>query len=243
LEFGGTQVSIADAVGSSVPSGVNQVLGTAGDDRLEGTSGSDLLRGDLGNDVLIGSSGSDTLDGGEGLDAVRYNASSLNYSLSGSGDTVLVGSSMSGSDSLQNVERLHFRDQSYALDLDGHAGVASRMIVTVFGVEAMSAYLGTVLTFVDQGWTSEMLADLVVDNGLLDSMTGGTTEGFVRHVFENVAGRAPNLLESIFYVDQLNAGVFSESSLLVLASESGLADQQVLGLVGNSIGLTFQEGI
>jgi Ca2+-binding RTX toxin-like protein len=63
--------------------GIEALLGGAGDDelagdaldnQLDGGAGNDLLRGRSGKDTLYGSSGNDTLDGGEGIATVDYSA-------------------------------------------------------------------------------------------------------------------------------------------------------------------------
>ena len=50
----------------------NLLMGLAGDDRLSGQGGDDTLSGGAGDDMLLGGSGADLFDGGTGRDLVSY---------------------------------------------------------------------------------------------------------------------------------------------------------------------------
>ncbi|RWI50097.1 MAG: hypothetical protein EOR16_31090 [Mesorhizobium sp.] len=68
----------------------NRLVGGIGDDFLDGRSGNDTLLGGLGNDDLQGYLGDDTLDGGEGVDTLNGNLG--NDTLIGAlGDDILDG--------------------------------------------------------------------------------------------------------------------------------------------------------
>jgi trimeric autotransporter adhesin len=53
-------------------SGIENLVGSDGDDVLSGTADANVLAGGKGNDTLEGGAGADTLDGGEGLDTASY---------------------------------------------------------------------------------------------------------------------------------------------------------------------------
>ena len=76
-----TLVSIENLTGSAFDdklignAGANVLSGLAGNDRLDGAGGADTLLGGDGDDILIGGAGGDVLDGGEGFDLVSYETS------------------------------------------------------------------------------------------------------------------------------------------------------------------------
>jgi len=76
-----TLVSIENVTGSAFDDKLagndiaNQLSGLAGNDRLDGAGGTDTLLGGSGDDILIGGSGADAIDGGEGFDLVSYETS------------------------------------------------------------------------------------------------------------------------------------------------------------------------
>ena len=73
-----TLVSIENLSGSAFDdklignAAVNVLSGLAGNDQLDGAGGNDMLLGGDGDDILIGGAGQDVLDGGEGFDFVSY---------------------------------------------------------------------------------------------------------------------------------------------------------------------------
>lgn len=90
-------------------SAANRLDGGDGDDDLRGGGGSDVLNGELGNDVLSGDAGDDTLSGGGGDDVLRGGAGNddlqggdgsdtADYSLSSSAVTVDIATSSAQGD-------------------------------------------------------------------------------------------------------------------------------------------------
>jgi hypothetical protein len=210
----------------------NEIQGTEGADLLNGTSSVDQINTRGGNDTIVGSAGADTIDGGAGLDLVRYNSSSVSASLSKNDAGEIFVRSGSETDTLISVERLQFTDQWVATDLNGAAGVAGRMIVAAFGRESLSEFSGIGISLVDQGWSSSQLAELIVSAGLLPS---GNAE-FVKVVYQNVIGNAPNALELAFYVQLLENSSHTQSTLLELAANTTFSanavEQSAIGFVG-----------
>ena len=86
--------------------------GEAGEDQLEGGAGADTLNGGSDNDLLTGGAGNDTINGGGGsLDVAVFSGNRAAYTVSVSGGVTTV-SGPDGTDSLTNVERLQFADQT-----------------------------------------------------------------------------------------------------------------------------------
>jgi V8-like Glu-specific endopeptidase len=214
------------------PSPANRIEGTERGELLNGTSAVDQINARGGNDTIVGSTGADTIDGGAGLDLVRYNSSSVSASLSKNDAGEIFVRRGSETDTLINVERLQFTDQWVAIDLNGAAGVAGRMIVAAFGRQALKDFAGIGISLVDQGWSSSQLAELIVSAGLLPS---GNAE-FVKVVYQNVIGNAPNALELAFYVQLLENSSHTQTSLLDLAANTDFSanavEQSAIGLVG-----------
>ncbi len=106
-----TLVKIENLAGSAFD---DRLIGDAGDNTLSGGGGADRLSGDFGNDTLIGEGGDDLLEGqvgndvligGAGSDTALYGSApgavSVDLSLSAAQDTVGAGT-----DTLQEVENL-----------------------------------------------------------------------------------------------------------------------------------------
>jgi hypothetical protein len=193
-------------------------------------------QGTTGNDKLTGFSGIEILDGGGGVDRVDYSLlkSYVSFSLNADGQIVIQGST-DQSDTLTSVERIHFADTVYALDTEGNAGIAAKAIIVTFGSDGLSAYMSAALSVVDSGTSLEALCDLVVDLKLIDQLTGSSSNSsFVGHLFKNVVGRSPNLLENALYTNQLDNGTYTKSSLLALAANTTLTENL---LTANSVDL------
>jgi len=192
--------------------------------------------GGLGRDTFSGFSGYKTINGKEGIDIVQYSYSSNGITFSAGVDGELVVMSADDKrESLSLIERLQFTDKVYALDIDSNAGIAAKVIISAFGAENLSSYMFSILSVVDNGKAIESLSDYVIDSGLIDSVIGSATNGsFVEHVFENVVGRLPNLVEQTIYTDYLDNGTYTKSSLLALAANTTLAENLV---TANSVDL------
>ena len=85
--------------------GVNLLDGGDGDDQLSGFGDDDILNGGLGNDLLVGGAGNDRIDGGIGRDTASYRGA-----IASGGVTVNlltgVSSGAQGNDTLTKIEDL-----------------------------------------------------------------------------------------------------------------------------------------
>jgi len=81
---GDTQGFVAD-----VFSGLDILLGSAGDDYLDGSAGTDYLYGGDGDDTLVGGAGFDELGGGKGANLLIGGADSDNYYVDSPDDTII----------------------------------------------------------------------------------------------------------------------------------------------------------
>ncbi|WP_269604052.1 DUF4214 domain-containing protein [Prochlorococcus marinus] len=83
---------------------------------LNGIDGDDNLKGGLGNDTFQGNGGNDTIDGGADYDIATYSGNFSEYTFDIANKIVTVTdnrlSKTDGIDSLSNIEKLTFADQS-----------------------------------------------------------------------------------------------------------------------------------
>ena len=216
------------------------------------TSESNTLYGTSGDDSLDGFSGFDIIDGQTGLDTVKYKVASdqVSFSENDAGQLVIQNSANASlysgknanavaSEAMESIERLQFSDKNYALDLDGNAGVAAKVVITCFGQDSLSTYMSSALTLADGGSTVSDICGLVASMGYIESIKGiSTNSSFVEFLFENVVGRVPNFLESAMYTAYLDDGVYTKGSLLTLAAGTDLVDQQLSNNAIDLIGVS-----
>ena len=120
----GTLINIENAIGGSgndiitSDDGVNKLEGLAGDDQIFGLGGNDILLGGSGDDTLDGGEGDnllnggigdDVIDGGEGMDALVYNGTYGENTIS-IVDGVMTVTGPDGTDTVENVENFVFNN-------------------------------------------------------------------------------------------------------------------------------------
>lgn len=216
--------------------------GTANNDNLTGGTGIDSLNGLAGNDQLYGLAGNDRLLGGAGIDTALYAGTKNNYSITRKGSEFTLSSMSEGTDTLRDIERLAFSDVKVAFDMDGSAGTAAMMMGALLGKSSLQnkALVGTVLGLTDSGQTLAGLSQMVVSNGIVSSLAGGTgNDSFVRLMLRNVIGSDSNAELVSSLTGLLDNGTFTQASLLTAAAGLDLNKAQI-DLVGLSqTGLEF----
>lgn len=126
---------------------IEAVIGTNSDDVLKGNSESNSFTPGTGNDLI---------DGLGGFDEVRYKEAKSTYQLYKSewtGDWLCKDKAfLLGSDTLMNIERVHFADTSVALDIEGNAGVVAKTLALTFGASLLKdkAIAGIALYYMDE---------------------------------------------------------------------------------------------
>ncbi len=187
------------------------------------------------DDTSEGLQGNDVIYGGDGLDTVNYSVASDAVLFDENAEGQLEVESANLREALVSVERLHFTDKSYALDVDGNAGIAAKTIIATFGADSLGSYMFAALSVVDGGTTLDGLCELVVDLSLIENVIGSSTNGsFVDHVYENVVGIAPSSADHDTYTALLDNGTYTKSSLLALAANTTLTEALV---TANSVDL------
>lgn len=236
----GSQRIDTDTVAIAFGVTVENASGGGAADTIIGNDANNVLRGGDGSDTLTGGAGQDTLDGGSGIDTVVLSGARANYTLGVAGSaralTDRVGAD--GIDSLSGIERLQFSDGSLALDLEGNAGVAARVLGAVLGPAALGnrAYAGYALAALDGGAsaTSLTLSGLQFMLG-----SGYGNDALVRLLYQNLTGVLPTAAEQQYWVQALQAGQFNAASLTLMAANSSVNAEhiQLAGLA--QTGLAF----
>lgn len=220
------------------------ITATTEDDTVVGNELDNSLFGLAGNDLLIGGIGNDLIDGGSGLDTVRvddqYGSGEVrNYSIKkstdGSWTVAFIGPTTAiypppttnGTDQLINVERLKFTDKSFALDLDGVAGTAAKVIGAALGKTQVQnpTFVGLGLSYLDKGMNYSDLGALAM------TAVGATTnDAVVSTLWKNVIGTEATTAIKAPYIKMLNEGM-KVGDLVVLAADTSFNTTNI-NLVG-----------
>ena len=218
---------IENLTGSSF---ADKLYGNDTDNLIAGGLGNDRLDGLAGNDVLIGGLGDDQLNGGVGIDTAQFEGSYDRYKTSNSQSAFFVtdkGSNGEGMDVLINVERLKFLDKSVAIDLEGHAGKAVKVIGAVLGKDAVKnpGFVGIGLSYLDNELSYS-------DLGLLALTAVGATsnDAIVSKLWFNLVGSAASASDKAPYIKMLADGM-KPGDLVVMAADLPLNTYNI-GLVG-----------
>ena len=125
--------------------------------------------------------------------------------------------------------RVMLKDQyAYlAIDLNGIAGVAAKILGAVFGKDSLTnkQYVGIGLHFLDAGWTYDNLAGLA-----LDAAGAKTNDQIVSLLWTNVIGTKPTAADKQPYIALLENGM-SAGALAHLAADSSFNTTNI-NLVG-----------
>jgi len=217
-------LQVADLFAQVFP---QQAGGRSAQQLLEGMSGAGAIRvdaarattftGDAGDNSFTPAPGlAWSVDGGAGTDTVVFPASfaQLHIEASDAGFTLqrMTDGAML---ELSKVERLTLQDTQVALDLDGHAGTAAKLIGAVAGAAFLDnkPLVGEVIRALDAGMSAQSLAQL----GL--QLLGAQTPGQVTQLlWTNVVGSAATPAQLQPFVAMLAQGV-TGGELAVLASD------------------------
>ena len=217
---------------------IENAVGSVFGDTLKGSSVDNRLEGGDGNDRLISTIGQDTLDGGDGLDVVVYAQSRAAYTLhtSGAGAWTVDKPGIGGVDSLAGVERLQFADQQLALDLDGAAGQAARLLGAVFGPASVAnpGYVGIALQLLDGGMSVPTLAGLAVE------VAGARTSAeVVSLLWTNLVGAPPTSEQAAPFVALLDSGTsVADFTVAAAALDLNAANIGLVGLMETGLAFT-----
>ena len=180
--------------------------------------------GSTADEVFRAQQGDDRIDAGAGVDTVVYGGNAADYVWRSEEQGQWIVKSMAhdgGRDTLLGVERLQFADHAVALDLDGAAGQALRLLAAALGANALDdrALVGELIAFVDaQG--AQALADSVQANGILDQLAGGDSmQALISLLYLNLVQRIPDEAQLQEFMELAEQQNWDRADLLVHAAE------------------------
>ena len=200
-----------------------------------------VITGGSGNDILASTSGNDTIDGGVGTDTVTYKGNLASYVITKTSTGYTVADSVAGrdgTDTLINVERLHFSDKYIAFDTSGDAGQAYRLYQAALNRTPDAGGLGYQLTALDNGLPLASVAQNFINSPEFAATYGAlNTTDFVQRMYQNVLHRTGVQSELDYYVPKIDSGAMTRAAVLVGFSESPENQAAVIGVIQN--GMTY----
>jgi hypothetical protein len=181
----------------------------------------DTIDGFAGNDIFYGNGvgqWDDCFYGGAGIDTSVLRGKMSNYTISAgnglwnsytdkgelTGFYVKDKTGLDGQQQVSGIERLKFSDTSVALDLNGNAGTAVKILGAVFGKAAATnkEYVGIGIDLLDKGMGYDTLAGLA-----LGAAKATTNDQIVTTLWTNVVGSAPSANDKAPVVKMLEDGM------------------------------------
>jgi len=213
---------------------------------LEGMASAGAVRVDAIRDVTVtGDAGHNTInptlglaryvDGGAGTDTVVIPATlgQTHVQANGNGSFTLQRLTDGAMLDTTRVERVTFSDTKLALDLDGNAGQAAKLLGALGGpgMLANKGVVGEVIRLLDAGATSETIAGLG-----LQLLGANTPTQIAQTLWTNVVGRAGTDGELKLLTDLMAGGV-SAGELVVMAAnlEMNATRIDLVGLTAKGI--------
>lgn len=239
-QFSEAQIRYANALNVTPKEGdTPETTTTSAQDSLViiGSDQDDVIIGTSGKDVLIAGRGNDELNGGSGVDhAVLETAGAAAQLIRANNDQWQI---TAGTETKQlvDVERVHFNNESLALDLGMNepAGQTVLLIGAVFGAPQVdnASYVGIGLNLLDGGTSYADLADLAVRAAGLS-----TPEQLVGTLWQNVVGSPASAADMAPFIAMLENGM-PVHQLVALAAETEL-NQTKVDLTGlSSTGIDY----
>ena len=234
---------VGDIAGASILDAGQQTInfGT----RIEKVIGSamgDKLVGDEFNNILVGAAGNDDLVGGEGVDTALILAPRATTTLTrlSGGPAGIQWQLRSGTevDNLTGIERVEFSDYGLALDLDGNAGDAAKLLGVLIGADSLAdrGLVAAVLDYADSGLSLEAMLAIGLELLLGESYTGADVVNLLHRALTGVEAR-PALIEE--YGGSIDRAEMAAVELAMIAAETDLNSSN-LDLVGlSSSGLAY----
>ena len=170
------------------------------------------------------------------INTVYFNESSKNFSVFNTNTNTKVDDNLGllGTELLLNIQRIKFNDgKSIALDLKPNqsGGQTAEILGAALGKSGIlnKIFFGIGLNLFDSGMNIVDVCKLVIDAGLISP----DNTNFVKIIWQNVTGTPIDSVNLSDYVNLLNNGTFTQTTLLSIAATSTF-NQNNLNLVGLS---------
>ena len=201
------------------------------------------------NDVdearVIGSAGDDRFSAGDspvnfiglsGLDTVTFSGPSSDYIIERGSHGTLYVTGPNGTDTLESIERLQFKDGTLAFDVDGAAGQAYRLYQAAFDRTPDTAGLSYWIDIMDAGTTLLDVAGGFMGSAEFRSIdcANPTAAEFIAKLYLNVLGREGEAAGLVYWEGQISAGV-SMAQVLASIAESEEHKVDVAGAIEDGI--------
>ncbi len=219
--------------------------------RIQSNAGLNLV-GTATNDSFTSGPGSDSFNGAGGTDTVLFSGTRTNYTFArtSTGLTVTDKTGATGTDTLQNVERIKFSDGGLAFDTGATqpAGETQLLLGAVLGKDLLATkkpLIGTAIDLFDQGFTMQQLSGAIMRLDIWGALANGgqpsaSNTQIANYLLTTVNKVAPDASTLAAAVAALNnqTGPAQGNFLWELAESA--ANQVQVGLVGlASTGLEF----
>lgn len=171
-----------------------------------------------------------------GVAIATYSGSRLDYGVKKNADNTITVTQIDGqhsSETLSGTQRLVFSDTKLAYDLNGNAGKSALLINAALGPQYMKAdVVGTVINLFDQGLSLQKLAEMALP--VMQAAVGvSDNASFVKTVYKNVVGSAPDSTALSTFQGILDRGEMSQAGLLALATTTSV-NETTINLIGFS---------
>ena len=205
---------------------------------IGGLSG-DTLIGNTSRNVLRGNAGDDALFGAGGIDSAVYVGARSTHTVVKTVTGWTVSSSLEGTDTLTDVERIRFTDKILAVDINGNAGQAYRVYQAAFNRTPDNNGLKYWIEQMDAGTSLSDVAAGFVSSAEFQGLYGAnpTNADFLSKLYNNVLHRTPDQGGYDWWLGELNANRYNKVSALASFSESPENQAGVIGVIQNGIEL------
>lgn len=205
----------------------NNINGENGNDLIEGWAGDDSLQGGPGNDTLDGGIGNDTLNGGDGTDLVALSAASSEFATTfAAGSFSLRGTNARyGTDTLTATENIEFSDLGletvWFSKTDTLTATESDQLVELYIASFNRAPDAIGLNYwggrlYDGMPLAEIAKSFFVQPETIAAYPSSMpTQTFVTTVYNNVLSRTPDTEGLNYWVGEINTGSVSKDVFLL----------------------------
>jgi hypothetical protein len=197
------------------------------------------LTGSTGAEHFASGIANDSIDGAAGVDTVIYNCNKDAFTITKTASGWTVSSSAEGLDTLSNVERIKFGNETLALDISGNAGQTYRLYQAAFNRVPDNGGLKFWIAAMDGGASLLEVATGFMSSPEFQGLygTAPTSEDFVTKLYTNILHRTPDPGGYAYWVNVLNTKLITQAQALVFLSESTENQAGVINAIINGIDL------